>query len=135
MSRLGVTAAILMAPPVMAVSFAVQALYPGLAASTALQVFRRAVAFGVVTPALHVLFTVVDREQKYKAKAFIDTVVYRGGDVLGSSAVKALFDAGVAAPGVALAAVPIGAVWLAVAIFIGKRHQRLAQGGAGGDLR
>jgi AAA family ATP:ADP antiporter len=135
MSRLGVTASIVMAPPLMAASFAVQAVYPGLAASTALQVFRRAVAFGVVTPALHVLFTVVDREQKYKAKAFIDIVVYRGGDVLGSSAVNALFAAGLAAPAVALAVLPVGAVWLAVAALVGKRHRRLAQAGAGGDLR
>jgi AAA family ATP:ADP antiporter len=135
MSRLGVTATIVAAPPLMAASFALQAFHPGLAASTALQVFRRALAFGVVTPALHVLFTVVDREQKYKAKAFIDTVAYRGGDVLGSSAVKALFDAGLAAPSVSLAVVPVGAVWLAVAAFIGKRHRRLAGAGAGRDLR
>jgi AAA family ATP:ADP antiporter len=135
MSRLGVTATIVIAPPLMAASFVLQAFYPGLTASTGLQVFRRALAFGVVSPALHVLFTVLDREQKYKAKAFIDTVVYRGGDVLGSSAVKALFEAGLAAPAVALAVVPVGAVWLAVAVFIGKRHRRLTEAAGGADLR
>jgi AAA family ATP:ADP antiporter len=136
LTRAGVAVTIAVAPPLMAVTYALQGWLPGLGASTTLQVVRRALAFGLVTPALHVLFTVVDREQKYKAKAFIDTVVYRAGDVVGSQVVvRELFERGVGVQGAALAVVPIGALWLLVALFVGKRHQRLAEAGAAGPLR
>jgi ATP:ADP antiporter, AAA family len=127
LTRAGAAATIVLGPPVMAVSFAVQALSPGLGASTVLQVLRRALAFGIVSPALNVLFTVVDREQKYKSKAFIDTVVYRGGDVVGSSAVVALLDAGLSVSGTAVAVMPLAGIWLLVALLVGKRHRKLAE--------
>ena len=38
---------------------------------------RRAGNFAVARPTREVLFTVIAREDKYKAKSFIDTVVYR----------------------------------------------------------
>jgi hypothetical protein len=41
---------------------------------------RRAGNFTIARPARETLFTVVSREDKYKAKNFIDTVVYRSGD-------------------------------------------------------
>src|SRR5206468_3895083 len=62
LTRAGVAATIALGPPLIAVSFAVQAISPGLAVSTTLQILRRALAFGIITPALQVLFTVVDRE-------------------------------------------------------------------------
>jgi AAA family ATP:ADP antiporter len=40
------------------------------------------------------LFTVVDRETKYKSKNFIDTVVYSGSDVTASWIFKCLMVAG-----------------------------------------
>jgi hypothetical protein len=48
------------------------------------QVLRRAGNFAFARPTREVLFTVVPREDKYKAKSFIDTVIYRGGDQVGA---------------------------------------------------
>ena len=53
---------------------------PTLAVLVVFGVARRAGEFAISKPARETLFTVVPREEKYKAKNFIDTVVYRGGD-------------------------------------------------------
>jgi AAA family ATP:ADP antiporter len=45
------------------------------------QVGTRASEFALAKPARETLYTRVDREARYKAKAAIDTVVYRGGDL------------------------------------------------------
>jgi AAA family ATP:ADP antiporter len=63
-------------------------------------------------PARETLFTVVPREERYKAKNFIDTVVYRGGDALAGW----LF-AGVSA----FAAAAVAAAWTALAVYLGVR--------------
>lgn len=46
-----------------------------------MQVVTRAGEFSLAKPARETLYTRVDRESRYKAKAVIDTVVYRGGDL------------------------------------------------------
>ena len=51
--------------------------------SSACESLRGAAHYGLERPSREVLFTTVSREEKYKAKSFIDTVVYRGGDVVG----------------------------------------------------
>jgi AAA family ATP:ADP antiporter len=135
LTRAGVAATIALAPPLVAASFAFQALGPGLGVSTVLQVLRRALAFGIITPALHVLFTVVSREQKYKSKAFIDTVAYRGGDWVGSATVVALFGTGLGVGSASLAVMPLAATWLVVAFVVGKRHRRLADAATAPSVR
>jgi ATP:ADP antiporter, AAA family len=85
---------------------------PTLAALIAFGAARRVGEFAVSKPAREALFTIVPREERYKAKNFIDTVVYRGGDALAGW----LF-AGVSA--FAAAAVALG--WTALAVFLGAR--------------
>ena len=46
------------------------------------QAIRRVVEYALARPVREILFTVVSREEKYKAKNFIDTVIYRGGDAM-----------------------------------------------------
>ncbi|PJK13121.1 MFS transporter [Lysobacteraceae bacterium NML120232] len=45
------------------------------------QIVTRAGEFSLAKPARETLYTRVSRESRYKAKAFIDTAVYRGGDL------------------------------------------------------
>jgi AAA family ATP:ADP antiporter len=66
------------------------------------------------------LFTVVTREEKYKAKNVIDTVVYRGGDALSGWAFAGLTALGLGLGGIAVAALPLAAAWIAVAVFLGR---------------
>jgi AAA family ATP:ADP antiporter len=85
---------------------------PTLAALVAFGVTRRVGEFAVSKPARETLFTVVPREERYKAKNFIDTVVYRGGDALSGWLLAA-------AP--ALIAAGLACVWTALAFFLGSR--------------
>jgi AAA family ATP:ADP antiporter len=58
---------------------------PSVTMIAAVLVIRRAIEYGLAKPTRELLFTVVSRSQKYKAKNFIDSVVARGGDSVGSS--------------------------------------------------
>lgn len=57
----------------------------------------------------------------------IDTVVYRAGDQAGSWSYALLSMAGLGTAGVALAALPLSAAWLANAVWLGRRHDRRHQ--------
>jgi AAA family ATP:ADP antiporter len=83
------------------------------------------VHYGLERPAREALYTVVPREEKYKAKSFIDTVVYRGGDALSAWAWTALSALGPGLAGAALAATPLAVAWLLVARYLHRRHAAL----------
>ena len=110
--------------------FAVLGVSPTLWAIVIFQVLRRAGNFAVARPTRETCFTVVPREDKYKAKSFIDTFVYRAGDQIGawSYAGMALLGLGVAS--ISLAAVPIAAIWLVNGLWLGRQNESLAREGA-----
>jgi ATP:ADP antiporter, AAA family len=117
--RFGAAPVLVVLPLLTAVGFIALGFSPTLAVLVVFQVARRAVDYGIAKPAREVLFTAVEREDKYKAKSFIDTFVYRGGDALG-----ALADAGLAKVVVVL---PICLAWAAIAYRMGRtREERQA---------
>jgi ATP:ADP antiporter, AAA family len=120
----GVTAAVL--PFCTLLGFGVLAAAPTLAVLVVVQVLRRVGNFGLARPTREVLFTVVPREDKYKAKSMIDTVVYRAGDQVGSWSFALLAMAGLGTAGVALVALPVSAIWLGNALWLGRRQKTLA---------
>ncbi len=126
MTRFGVASALAFLPVVVALAFTGLAAAPVLPILIAAQVFRRASNFAISRPAREVLFTVVGREDKYKSKNFIDTVVYRGGDALTGWAYAGLSAAGLGLSAIAAVTVPIAAVWAGLALLLGKRQERLS---------
>ena len=118
--RAGVTATLLLLPAVTLAGFAALAARPSLWLIVGFQVARRTTDYFAARPARELCFVVVGREEKYAAKSFIDTFIYRGGDALGASAFGLV---GAVAP---IVAVPLCAVWIAVAIFLGGRQRRLS---------
>ncbi|BAP45897.1 major facilitator family protein [Pseudomonas sp. StFLB209] len=80
--KLGVTVLLVAVPLLIAAGFVLLALSPVFAVFAVVMVVRRAGEYALVRPGREMLYTVVSAEQKYKAKNFIDTVVYRGGDAL-----------------------------------------------------
>jgi AAA family ATP:ADP antiporter len=72
-----------------------------------------------------VLFTVVPREDKYKAKAFIDTFVYRGGDTVSGWLHAGLAAGGLALSGLSLAAVPFAILSAGIALWLARRQRAL----------
>jgi AAA family ATP:ADP antiporter len=113
-------------PALTVIGFGALALFPTIAAVAVFQVLRRASDYAIARPTREVLFTVVPREDRYKAKSFIDTVVYRTGDQVGAWSVALLRWAGLGTAGTALVAIPIAALWLLNALWLGRRQDLLA---------
>jgi AAA family ATP:ADP antiporter len=89
-----------------------------------LQALRRTSGFALAGPAGHLLFTSVTREEKYKAKPFIDTVVYRAGDMVGSWVFAGLGTLGLGLTARAWMALPLTAAWLAMVGLIMRSRRR-----------
>jgi ATP:ADP antiporter, AAA family len=109
---IGVTGLLVAMPLVSIAGFLWIGATPTLAALVAFGVTRRVGEFALSKPARETLFTVVPREERYKAKNFIDTVIYRGGDVAAAwafASLPAFFAAGVAV------------VWTALGAYLGAR--------------
>jgi AAA family ATP:ADP antiporter len=102
---------------------------PTIGVIAAFQVLRRAGDYAIARPTREILFTVVPREDRYKAKSFIDTVVYRFGDQLGAWTVAALIGFGPAE--VALVAAGLAVVWFFNALWLGRRQEVLEAAPAG----
>ena len=119
----GVTLALL--PGFSIIGFGALAALPSLTAVVPFQVLRRAGNFAIARPTREVLFTVVPREDRYKAKSFIDTVIYRLGDQVGAWSFTLLAALGWGTRA-ALVAIPLSAVWLGNALWLGRRQDALA---------
>jgi len=114
-------------PSVYIVGFAALAIAPTLAVVMALQVTQRWMNFAIANPARQVFFTVVGREEKYKAKNLIDVVVYRGSDALYGWVYDSLQALGLKLGGIALCALPVAAGWFILSMALGRRQERLAR--------
>lgn len=125
MQRLGVAATLTLVPAATLAGFLWLGLAPAIGIVVGFIVVRRAGNFAFARPSREVLFTVLSREDKYKAKSVIDTLVYRLGDQVGVWSSGLLTAAGLGIAGVAWAAVPLSAAWMAAGWWLGRRQQRL----------
>ncbi|KQP14674.1 MFS transporter [Methylobacterium sp. Leaf93] len=121
--RIGVGPALALLPAASILGFAALALSPTITAIVAFQVYRRAGNFAIARPIREVLFTVVPREDRYKAKNFIDTVVYRTGDQIGAWSFQGIGALGLGSTAVAIAAVPLSVAWLLNSLWLGRRQE------------
>jgi AAA family ATP:ADP antiporter len=124
--RFGAGPAAAFLPFVFALGFVALWATPMLWVVIAFQAAQRAANFAISNPAREVLFTVVDREEKYKAKNVIDNVVFRGSDALFGWLFTALRGAGLELGAISLATVPVTAAWLALALALGRMQERRA---------
>lgn len=124
-ARFGMAATLALIPAAVALGFLVLAAFPVLAVLVVFQVIRRAGNFAIARPSREILFTVVAREEKYKSKNFIDTVVYRGGDAVSGWVFTGLAGAGLGLSGIALVAAPLALVWLYTGVALGRKQETL----------
>ena len=122
---IGVALTLALLPLVSIAGFGALALTPTVAVVVAYQVIRRAGNFAFARPTREVLFTVVPREDKYKAKSFIDTVIYRLGDQVGAWSYAGLGAVGIALTGISIVAVPVSIAWLVNGLWLGRAQARL----------
>jgi len=114
----GLRAALSLLPLLTAAGFLAFAQSPSLAVLALAQGLRRAAHFGIERPGREALLTALDRDQKYAPKAFIDSVVYRGGDALAAWLSQAL-----PASALAPAALALCAVWLVNSLALARIGQ------------
>jgi AAA family ATP:ADP antiporter len=125
MARLGVGLTLAALPLVSIIGFLGLGLVPVLGAVVVFTVARRVTNFALSRPARETLFVPLSRNAKYKAKNLIDTVVYRVGDQLGAWSSTALTWLGLGIAGIAYSAAPLAAVWLLVALWLGRRYRAM----------
>jgi ATP:ADP antiporter, AAA family len=123
---LGTALTLTLLPALSALGFTALGLTPTVAIVVAFQVLRRAGNFAVARPTREVLFTVIPREDKYKAKSLIDTVIYRSGDQIGAWSYGLLMFLGFGMAGTAFLAVPLSAAWLLNGFWLGRKQEALA---------
>ena len=119
----GVAVTLTFVPLITAVGFLVLGLMPTAMIVVGFTVLRRAGNFAFARPSREVLFTVVSREDKYKTKNLIDTVVYRLGDQVGAWSSSLITMAGLGAGAVAWAAVPLSLAWVVNAWWLGRQQE------------
>ena len=125
--RFGAGPAAAFLPLVFCAGFLALALTPVLWVVIAFQAAQRAANFAISNPAREVLFTVVGREEKYKAKYVIDNVVFRGGDAASGWIYNALRGLGLDSGAISAATVPVALGWLLLALGLGRSHERRSQ--------
>jgi len=113
-------------PGVYVVGFAALFLSPTLAVVVTLQVVQRWMNFAIANPARQVFFTVLSREEKYKAKNLIDVVIYRGSDALYGWVFDSLQVLGLKLGAIALVALPVAAGWLVLSAVLGRAQEHRA---------
>jgi len=123
-TRFGAGPAAALLPFVFCLGFLALGLTPALWVVIAFQAIQRTANFAISNPAREVLFTVLAREEKYKAKNVIDIVVFRGMDAASGWLFAALRGAGLELGAISLATIPVTAGWLALALALGRAHER-----------
>lgn len=129
---LGVGLTLALVPIAMTFGFLALGLFPTLAILVAVQIVYRAGRYGLTKPAREILWTVLSREEKYKAKPFLDAAVYRGGDLVSGWIYAGLAALGLTVGAIALVAAPVAGLWVMLGVKLGRREEVLAaeQGGS-----
>lgn len=126
-TRFGLSVTLASVPVVIAAGLLFLSLAPVIAVVVGVQIIRRAGNYAISRPAREMLFTVVGREIRFKAKPVIDIVLYRGGDMLNAWAFTALTQGF----GLSLAAIAgigsiVALVWAASGVYLGREASRMA---------
>lgn len=123
--RFGIGGSLAVMPVVSVACFILLAIDPVLAVVAFMTVARRALGFSFSKPTTDMLYSVVTPEEKYKTKNFIDTAVYRFGDVFGTFTVK--FMSGLGISGISIVMIPFAIVWAAISLWLGRDYRRQAR--------
>ncbi len=130
LKRVGTGLAAAALPAVYIAGFAVLAVMPTLIVVVTIQVVQRWMNFAIANPARQLFFTVVTREEKYKAKNLVDVVVYRGSDALSGWIFDSMQALGLKLGAIALCSLPVVAGWFILSVGLGRAQERRSTRGA-----
>ena len=124
-TRFGMSRTLALVPSILVIGFLVIAIAPVLAVVAGLEIVRRAGNYAITRPGREMLFTIVNREMRFKAKPVIDIVVYRGGDMIWAWLFTFLTTViGLGMVGVALVGAGIALAWTFVGAALGRTYDR-----------
>ncbi len=124
-TRFGLSVTLALIPAIMAGGLLMLAILPVVWLVVILRVVLNSGNYAITRPAREMLFTLVDREVRYKTKPVIDTVVYRGGDTLNSWAFAGLTEGlGLGMSPVAIIGAVIAAIWAIVGVGLGRVYNK-----------
>ncbi len=128
--RIGIALSLAFLPMVCVFGFIAVGISPTLMTIAVVQVLRRSGNYAISRPCREMLYTVLPREAKYKAKNFIDTFVYRLGDQTGAWSYDGLTYFGLGAAAISMVAVPLAVVWLLIGLWLGRQQVALVRIGS-----
>jgi AAA family ATP:ADP antiporter len=120
--RIGIAASLAALPLICVFGFVAVGLAPTLVTIAVVQILRRSGNYAISRPCREMLYTVLPRDAKYKAKNFIDTFLYRFGDQTGAWSYDGLMYLGFGAAAISMIATPLAAVWLMLGLWLGRRQ-------------
>ena len=123
--RYGLDRSLAILPIASIIGFGLLFFVPTLFVVAAVTALRRAIGFGFAKPSTDMLYSVVSTEDKYKAKNFIDTTVYRAGDSASTWAIAPILALGVATLSAIM--VPFAIAWTALVVWLGREYRRRAR--------
>jgi ATP:ADP antiporter, AAA family len=123
---LGVALTLTILPALSIAGFLTLGMMPTIAVVVVFMALRRAGNYAIARPTREVLFTVLAREDRYKAKSFIDTFIYRAGDQIGAWSWALMGFLGLGMTAISFVAVPISLVWLINGFWLGKKQEKIA---------
>jgi AAA family ATP:ADP antiporter len=123
--RVGLTVMLVSVPVIMIAGYSLFALLPLFPVLVGVFAVRRVGEYAISRPCRDSLYTLVSREERYKAKSLIDTFVYRGGDATSASLFKLLTSGLGAGPaGVGWFGAGISVLWTLLALSLGRAEER-----------
>jgi len=125
--RFGIGATMSLLPIISIIGFVIVAIEPSLMMIAIVIAVRRGLGFAFSKPTTDMLYSVVTPEDKYKTKNFIDTAVYRFGDLVGAWSIQGLLAVGLSNPVVSIALLPFAALWGAISLWLGSDYRRQAR--------
>ena len=124
-TKLGLAKTLALIPVLVAVGLLVVAVNPIMAAIIAAQIILKGGNYSVTRPGREMLYTVVDRETRFKAKPVIDIVVYRGGDTVTGWAFAGLTAGlGLGLGAVAAIGAGIALLWAITGVYLGRKYEK-----------
>lgn len=121
---LGFRATLMIVPLGITIGFGLMATMPMLAVMIGVEIFRRSGDYSIMKPTREMLFSVVSREEKYKAKNFIDTAILRTGNTTSAWAYTGLRSLGAAGSSMAGISLILGLSWCAIAYWLGGQYNK-----------
>ena len=133
-ARFGVTGGLIINPFLMVISFVLMALSPTLLMLQAMLALRRVSQYAIARPCREICFTVVDQESRYKAKNFIDTVMYRFGDLASAWMQKGMGALGFGMTATLGLGILFSGLWAVNALSLGRQYERRRSTGIASTL-